>query len=96
MWVMVASNSMGVKPPSASWPRWRWYFFSIQTTMARRRSWRVRQRCWLRTLVCSSYQNDSIAALSPAEATRPIEPIMSWRLSAAAIFRERNCDPRSA
>lgn len=36
-----------------------------------------------------------MAALSPAAPTRPIEPTMSWRLSAWTNFLLRNCDPRS-
>ena len=40
-------------------------------------------------------KKDSMAALSPAAPTRPIEPTMSWRLSARTNFRLRNCDPRS-
>ena len=49
---------MGVKPPRVSWARWRWYFRSIQTTMASRSSCRLVHRCWLSTFVCSSDQND--------------------------------------
>lgn len=37
---------------------------------------RVAHRRWLSTLVCSSDQNDSMAALSPAAPTRPMEPTM--------------------
>ena len=44
----------------------------------------VRQRRRFRTFFCSRACQDSIAALSPAEATRPIEP-----LSPAAVRTAR-------
>ena len=37
----------------------------------------------------------SMAALSPAAPTRPIEPTMSWRPRARTNFRLRNWLPRS-
>src|SRR5688572_18067172 len=56
---------------------------------------RVAQRRRFKTLFCSRPKNDSMAALSPAAPTRPIDPTRSWRRSSAKNFLERNCDPRS-
>lgn len=46
-------------------------------------------------MLCSRLKNDSMAALSPAAPTRPVEPTMSWRPRAWTNRRLRNCDPRS-
>jgi len=40
-------------------------------------------------------REDSMAALSPAAPTRPMEPRMPCRFSAVTKRLERNCDPRS-
>src|SRR5215204_1268174 len=64
-------------------------------TMAMRSSSWLSQRQRSRTLRCKSAKNDSIAALSPAEPTWPIEPTIRWRVSARCTFRERNWLPRS-
>ena len=47
------------------------------------------------TLRCRSAKNDSIAALSPADATRPIDPVSPAALSTARKALERNWPPRS-
>lgn len=58
--------------------------------------------CWSlgRAFFCSSAKNDSIAALSPAAPTRPMEPTRPFTLSASTKRRERNCpailDPNAA
>jgi DNA-binding NarL/FixJ family response regulator len=46
----------------------------------------------LSTFFCSSEKNDSMAALSPAEPTWPIEPSMRWRNSALGGISERERD----
>ena len=42
------------------------------------------------TTMRDSTKNDSIAALSPAAPTLPIDPTMRWRLIARRNFRLRN------
>ena len=44
----------------------------------------------LRTFFCSRLKKDSMAALSPAAPTRPIEPTMWWRLSWWTSFLDLN------
>ena len=51
----------------------------------------VRQRRRSNTLRCSNAKNDSIAALSPAAATRPIDPTRPAASRTARKARERNC-----
>ena len=51
---------------------------------------RLFQRRVSRTFFCSNAKNDSIAALSPAAPTRPIEPTSPARLRARTNRRERN------
>lgn len=45
---------------------------------------------WLRTFFCRWLKNDSMAALSAAAPTRPIEPTIRWRVNARWYFLERN------
>lgn len=45
-------------------------------TVAMRSSSRVAQARRARTFSCSRLKNDSVAALSPAAPTRPIDPII--------------------
>ncbi len=67
----------------------------IQNTTAWCSSSRVRQRRRSRTFFWSRACQDSIAALSPAEATRPIDPCRPAAVRTARKLRARNCDPRS-
>jgi hypothetical protein len=53
----------------------------------------VLQRCRLRTFFWSNAKKDSMAALSPAEATCPMDPTRWWVLSAVRNFLERNWLP---
>ena len=51
--------------------------------------------CRSRTFFCSRAKKDSMAALSPAAPTWPIDP---WSLCLRSVLRnwlDRNCDPRS-
>jgi hypothetical protein len=43
------------------------------------------------TFFCCCYKHDSIAALSPAAATRPIDPVRPFAFNTARKFLERNC-----
>ena len=70
----MVSTSTGGSLPRARRRRGRLYVVSIQTTIGRRCSWRVRQRRVFRTFFCSSEKKLCIAALSPEEPTRPKEP----------------------
>jgi len=70
-------------------------FRGIQVTIASLSSSLVAQLRRLRTLFCSKLKNDSIAALSPAAPTLPIDPTMSCWSSARRNFLLRNCDPLS-
>lgn len=73
----MASNSTGVNRPRAACQRHRWSVRLIQVTIAIRSSWRVAQERRLRTFFCSSEKELSIAALSPAAPTPPIDPTQS-------------------
>src|SRR3954452_24189580 len=59
-----------------------------------RSSWRAAQERRSSTFFCSKAKKDSMAALSPAAPTRPIDPVSWWRSRAWTNFRLRNCDPR--
>src|SRR5665647_400095 len=64
--------------------------------MIARRSWsRVSQRRRFRTFFCSREKKDSMAALSPAAPTRPMDPTRWLTVKARTNFLDRNCDPRS-
>jgi hypothetical protein len=56
---------------------------------------RVAQRRRSSTFFYSRLKRLSMAALSPAAPTRPMEPTMSWRPRAWTNFRLRNWLPRS-
>ena len=53
------------------------------------------QDCLLRTFFCNVEKKLSIAALSPAAPTRPMDPASLYPFRARWNFRERNCDPLS-
>ncbi len=84
------SYSIGVRRPRACCRRRRWYVRSIQVMIARRSSWRVAQRLWLRTFFCRRLTNDSIAALLAHAATLSIDPRSRLRASIWTYARERN------
>ena len=86
----IISNSTGVSLPRARWRRRRLYVVSIHTTIASHSSSRLVQRRVSRTFFCSSEKNDSIAALSPDEATRPIDPFKPLFFNNRTDFLERN------
>jgi hypothetical protein len=74
---MMVSYSMGVNRHSESCLRRRWQVLSIQVTIAIRRSSRVAQGWRFRTFFYSRLKKDSMAALSPAAPTLPIDPTIS-------------------
>lgn len=63
---------------------------SIQVMVAIRSSSRLVDRRRFRTFFCSSERNDSIAPLSAAEPTLPIDPTMPWRSKARWNSLDRN------
>lgn len=81
--------------PRALWRRRRLHLVSIQVTIAKRSGSRLSQRLVFRTFFCSRLKKDSIEALSPAAATRPIEPCSPLFLSSRITFLERDCEPLS-
>lgn len=81
--------------PRPRWRRRRLYLVSIQTTIARRKSSRVFQRRVSRTFFCSNEKKLSIAALSPDEPTRPIEPRRPLFFRIATTFLDLNWLPLS-
>jgi hypothetical protein len=71
------------------------FLVSIQATIARRSSYRVSQCLVSRTFFCSRAKKLSMAALSPAEATRPMEPTRPLFFSRRITFFDRNWLPLS-
>ena len=71
------------------------YLVSIQVTIASRSCSRVSHRWVSRTSFCSREKNDSMAALSQAAPTRPMEPTRSLLSSSRRTFLEPNWLPRS-
>ena len=75
--------------------RRRWQVRSIHVMVAIRSSLRVSHRRRLRTFFGSSEKNDSMAALSAAEPTCPIDSTMRPRFSARRSLRDRSWLPQS-
>src|SRR5699024_4844165 len=81
--------------PRRRWRRRRLYLVWIQVTIARRRSSRVSQRRVSRTFFCSNEKKLSMAALSPEDPTRPIDPFRPLFFKSRWTFLERNWLRRS-
>ena len=82
--------------PRVRWRRLRLYLVSIHTTIASRSSSRVSHLLVLRTFFCNREKKLSMAALSPAAPTRPMDPLMPLFVNNRNTFLDRFWLPRSA